>query len=124
MCWRFLFQSWKEATFVELKMFIKVKLNIALVQLSHFEDYWLTHEILNHHIFVECLVINCQCACAPRVTVVVLCVCVYVCMCVHSYLLPQTLESQKKDTNRFIAIQGSFYILLIFLKILQSKVMA
>ena len=37
-------------------------------------------------------------------TVVVLCVCV----CVHSYLPPHTLESQKRDTNGFYAIQGSF----------------
>ena len=65
---------------------------------------------------------------AARVTVVVLCVCmcvcVYVCMCVHSYLPPHTLESQKRDTNGFIAIQGSFKILPIFLKMLCSKVMA
>ena len=63
-------------------------------------------------------VINPRCACAARVTVVVLCVCMYVCMyvcvyvcmcvCVHSYLPPHTLESQKRDTNGFCAIQGSF----------------
>ena len=45
-----------------------------------------------------------------RVTVVVLCVCMYVCMCVcmcvHSYLPPHTLESQKRDTNGFIALTG------------------
>ena len=42
---------------------------------------------------------------AARVTVVVpcVCVCVCVCMCVHSNLLPHTLESQKRDTNGFIA---------------------
>ena len=62
------------------------------------------------------IIINPRCACAARVTVVVLCVCmcvcVYVCMCVcvcvHSYLPPHTLESQKRDTNGFCAIQGSF----------------
>ena len=42
-----------------------------------------------------------------------LCVCM-----VHSNLLPHTLESQKGDTNRFITIQKSFVILLIFLKML------
>ena len=53
-------------------------------------------------------------------------VCMYVCvyMCVHSNLPPHTLESQKKDTNRFIAIQESLKILPIFLKMLHSKVMA
>ena len=30
------------------------------------------------------------------------------CMCVHSYLPLHILESQKRDTNGFIAIQGSF----------------
>ena len=54
-------------------------------------------------------------ACSARVTVFVLCVCMYVCMCVHSYLPPHTLESQKRDTNGFCAIQGSFLILPIFL---------
>ena len=29
-------------------------------------------------------------------------------MCVHSYLPPHTLESQNRDTNKLIAIQGSF----------------
>ena len=47
--------------------------------------------------------------------------CVYVylcmCMCVHSYLSPHTLKSQKRDTNVFIAMQGS-------LKMLHSKVMS
>ena len=70
-------------------------------------------------------IINPQLACAARVTVVVLCVCmcvcVYVCVCVHSYLLPHTLESQKRDTNGFCAIQK---FLPIFLKMLRSKVMA
>ena len=77
-------------------------------------------------------VVNPQRACAARVTVVVLCVCMcvcmyvcmYVCMSAHSYLPPHTLESQKRDTNRFCAIQGSFKILPIFLKMLGSKVMA
>ena len=49
-------------------------------------------------------VINPRRACAARVTVVVLCV------CVHSYLPPHTLESQKRDTNGFCAIQESFLI--------------
>ena len=54
-------------------------------------------------------VFNPRRACAARVTVVVLMyVCVYVCVCVHSYLPPHTLESQKRDTNGFCAIQGSF----------------
>ena len=35
-------------------------------------------------------------------------VCMYVCMCVHSYLPPHTLESQNRDTNEFIAVQGLF----------------
>ena len=48
--------------------------------------------------------INPRRACAAKVTVVVLCVCV----CVHSYLPPHALESQKRDANGFIAIQGSF----------------
>ena len=36
-----------------------------------------------------------------------MCVCVRVCVCmyVHSNLPPHTLESQKRDTNGFIAIQ-------------------
>ena len=76
---------------------------------------------------VSVAIINSQRACAARVTVVVLCVCMcvcmYVCMCVHSYLPPHTLESQKRDTNGFCAIQISFLILTIFLKMLHSKVM-
>ena len=45
-----------------------------------------------------------------RVTVVVPCVCI----CVRSNLPPHTLESQKRDSNGFIAIQelikkGDFY---------------
>ena len=42
----------------------------------------------------------------------------YVCMCVcvHSYLPPHTLESQKRDTNGFCAIQGSFEIFADFPK--------
>ena len=38
------------------------------------------------------------------VTVTVVVPCMYV--CVHSNLPPHTLESQKRDTNGFIAIQG------------------
>ena len=54
-------------------------------------------------------------------------VCEYVFMCVHSNLLPHTLESQKGDTNgmnEFIAMQESFKLLPIFLKMLCSEVMA
>ena len=60
------------------------------------------------------VLVNPRRACAARVTVVVLCVCMYVCMyvctcmCVHSNLPPHTLESQRRDTNGFCAIQGSF----------------
>ena len=50
---------------------------------------------------------------------------VYVCMCVCSLNLPpHTLESQKRDTNGFIAIQEPFKILPNLLKMLRSKVMA
>ena len=78
-----------------------------------------------------CIIINPCYAHAARVTVVVLCVCMYVCtyvcvyvhMCIHSYLPPYTLESQNRDTNEFISIQGSFLILQIFLKMIHSKVM-
>ena len=49
----------------------------------------------------------------------------YVRMCVPSYLPPHTLESQKRGTNGFCAIQVSFkFVLPIFLKMLRSKVMA
>ena len=61
--------------------------------------------------------------CSCPVCMYVCNICMYVCMCVHSYLPPHTLESQKRDTNEFIAIQGSFKILPIFLKMLHSKVM-
>ena len=54
------------------------------------------------------MIINPRRACAARVTVVVLCVCMCVCVCAHSYLPPHTLESQKRDTSGFCAIQGSF----------------
>ena len=54
------------------------------------------------------VLVNPRRACAARVTVVVLCMYVCVCVCVHSYLPPHTLESQKRDTNGFCAIQGSF----------------
>ena len=53
-------------------------------------------------------------------------VCMYVCipvcmsLCVHSYLPPHTLESQKRDTNIFLAIQRSLYILPIFLASFES----
>ena len=61
-------------------------------------------------------IINPRSTCATRVIVVVrcicmcvcVCVCVCVCMCVHSNLPLHTLKSQKRDANKFIAIQGSF----------------
>ena len=50
-------------------------------------------------------------------------VCMYIklYMCVRSNLPPHTLESQKRDTNGFIAMREPFFILL---KMLCSKVMA
>ena len=45
-----------------------------------------------------------------------------VCVCICSNLPPHTLESQKRDTNGFIAIQEPFKILPILLKMLSSKV--
>ena len=59
-------------------------------------------------------VINPRCACAARVIVVGLCVCV--CVCVRSNLPPHTLESQKRDTNGFIATQEPFLIFADFAK--------
>ena len=56
----------------------------------------------------DILVVNPRRACAARVTVVGLCVCMYVC---SLYLPPHTLESQKRDTNRFITIREPFKIL-------------
>ena len=50
------------------------------------------------------IIINPRRACAARVIVLGLCVCV----CVSSNLPPHTLESQKRDTNRFIAIRERF----------------
>ena len=49
--WRLLFWSWKQATFAEIKAFVGMKLNTALVQLSQLKDYWLTHETLNLQFF-------------------------------------------------------------------------
>ena len=63
------------------------------------------------------------CSCPVCMLYVCMYVCMYVCVCVHSYLPPHTLESLKGDTNVFIAIQGSFSILPIFLKMFSSKVM-
>ena len=77
---------------------------------------------------------------AAGVTVVDLCVvcmcpaCIYVCiyLCVSARIcclthwnhqIENTLESQSRDTNGFIAIQGSFQIVPIFLKMVSSKVM-
>ena len=40
--------------------------------------------------------------------------CVCVCVCVRSNLLPRTLESQKRDTNGFIAILEQFFKKAIF----------
>ena len=50
-----------------------------------------------------------------------MCVCGCVYVCVHSNLLPHTLESQKRDTNGFIAIQESFSILPISFKCFIQK---
>ena len=52
------------------------------------------------------------------------CSCPCVCVCVRSNLLPHTLESQKRDTNGFIAIQEPFKIFPNLLKMLSSEVMA
>ena len=44
---RSLFRSWKPATFIEMKAFIGVILNMGLIQLSQLKDYWMTHETIN-----------------------------------------------------------------------------
>ena len=49
------FRSWKPATFIEMKAFIGVILNMGLIQLSQLKDYWMTHETINLQFFVECL---------------------------------------------------------------------
>ena len=74
--------------------------------------------------WVIIIIINPRRACAARVTVQCswfpcMYVCVYVCMCVcvRSNLPPHTLESQKRDTNGFIAIRELFFILTILLEI-------
>ena len=72
------------------------------------------------HFSALSFIINPRHACAAKVTVVGLCVCMYVC----SNLPPHTLESQKRDTNGFIAIWERFLILTILLKMLCSKFMA
>ena len=46
-----LFRSWKPATFVEMKAFIGVILNMGLIQLSQLKDYWMTHEPINLQFF-------------------------------------------------------------------------
>ena len=51
LTWRLLFRSWKQATFDEIKAFVGMKLNMALVQLSQLKDYWFTHETLNLQFF-------------------------------------------------------------------------
>ena len=48
---RLLFGSWKQATFDEIKAFVGIELNTALVQLSQLKDYWFTHEALNLQFF-------------------------------------------------------------------------
>ena len=62
--------------------------------------------------YCSCPVCMYVCMCVCVYVCVYVCmymyVCMCVCMCVHSYLPPHTLESQKRDTNKFIAIQGSF----------------
>ena len=53
--------------------------------------------------------------------------CVYVCVCMYVCPLISAashIESHNRDTNGFTAIQRTFKILPIFLKILHSKVMA
>ena len=50
-----LFQSWKQATFDEIKVFVVMKLNMALVQLSQLKDYWFTHETLNLYLIINML---------------------------------------------------------------------
>ena len=66
---------------------------------------------------------------------VCMCVCVYVCMCVCMYVCMYVcplisavshigIKIKNRYTNGFIAIQISFLILPIFLKMLCSKVMA
>ena len=49
--WKLLFRSLKQATFDEIKAFVGMKLNMALVQLSQLKDYWFTHETLNLQCF-------------------------------------------------------------------------
>ena len=49
--WKLLFRYWKRVTFSEIKVFVGVKLNMVLVQLSQLKDYWLTHDILNIQFF-------------------------------------------------------------------------
>ena len=51
LSWRLLFRSLKQATFDEIKAFVGMKLNTALVQLSQLKDYWFTHETLNLRFF-------------------------------------------------------------------------
>ena len=76
--------------------------------------YWRSPATLRsiHVLQYRPFIINPRRACAARVIVVLVCVyvCMYVCMyvCVRSNLPPHTLESQKRDTNRFIAIQEPF----------------
>ena len=48
---RLLFRSWKKATFDEIKAFVGMKLNMALVQLSQLKNDWFTHETLNLQLF-------------------------------------------------------------------------
>ena len=53
------------------------------------------------------------------------CMYVYLCVCIRSNLSLHTLESQKRDTDGFIAIQEEpVKSLPILLKMLRSKVMA
>ena len=73
----------------------------------------------------EIQIINLRHACVARVIVVVLCVCVCVCVCVCPLITAALhIGITNRDTNEFIAIQGSFKILPISLKMLNSKVMA
>ena len=51
-----MFWSWKLLTFTEIEVFVKLKANMVLVNLSPLKDYWLTYETLNLQFFINCLV--------------------------------------------------------------------
>ena len=76
---------------------------------------WCQQKVLS--IYMIIIIINPRRACAARVIVLGLCVCV----CVRSNLPPHTLESQKRDTNGFIAMQEPFFILLLRAKVSSTQ---